>query len=178
MAHIVNINDIDAFISEFPTTPKRCAYTQECLTEWLYDPKDDITPGNKWTTFQVFDPTNDTVTHMMELLNQFGYLGVDIDYNDDGINVEHAFALCETNVGLKIVDSYIDQRSCSYRAFDFHSLIEFIISPTLDKWNNLFVCTDKIDPLFFSHDKEVVISYWYHDINNLQAMYRNGVKLW
>jgi len=170
MNSLISVNELDDMVNIIPKTVMRCADVQENIMNYLSHPEQDITPGNKWNIFWIDDPNTQSVDQMKEFITKYMYLAVDIDCQD----LEHAFVICSTDQGYRIVDGYIYHRSCCQRSFNFNDLSDFIMSPSLEKWNTIFDCDEK---KILSDQREIYLNYSYYDRSQPRKMYLNGIEI-
>ena len=176
MSHLVNVDELDIYIANLVENGStRCGHSQDYLSECL----SNYTPGcgtdNGWDMFIVEYPINSTIDHMEQLLTKYGYITVIIDYYDSGVSVDHAITLCLTKDGLQVVDSYIRTRTCSRRMFDMELLRKFILAPSLEEWNKMWLCSEKCDTRYY--DRYVKLEYLSYDSNRVGKTYRNSVEI-
>lgn len=101
----------------------------------------------------------------------FGYVAINIDIG----SLEHAFVVVQANNDeFLIYDSYVGHRSLGSQKFDFDLFRSLLSEPTLEKWNDMWKCEEKV-----MNDTDVFLQYGYVDIsaNGAMFMYDENDKL-
>ena len=154
----------------------RCADTQEYIMNYLSKSETDTTAGNKWTVHIVDNPDQNVIDDIEKLLIKYGYVALDINYVAKDVDVEHASVLCLIEETYYIIDSYVNCRSASIRPFKFSNLRDFITLPSLEKWNNLWLC-DEDEKEYSYDDTGIYLIYSFYDRNIIRGMTLNGNEL-
>jgi hypothetical protein len=162
---MISIDALERFISRIPANVTRCGdtsdYISACLSKPNFDGEDYYSPD--WITHRTFNPSADIVTVIEETVLKWGYVSLSISCGEICSNLEHSFNICSTEEGYIIIDSYIDTRRCSLRPFDFELFKLFIRTPSIDLWNQLWLCKENNSHTGDSPMIVDFIEYMYHD---------------
>lgn len=82
-------------------------------------------------------------------------LFVDIQICD---HIGHFFTLINDQQETIIVDSYIDVRRASARRFQWSDLVDLLTHPSIDIWNDVFMCDEK-PTILDENDMYIMYSY-------------------
>lgn len=93
----------------------------------------------------IFVDVDDIISFIENILETIKYIVINIDIHnineetnihEYGNGYDHCFVICNTNLGIMAIDSYLDYRNVEIRQFDYKQILtNFLTNPNVSNWN-------------------------------------------